>query len=500
MEYKSSMTFHKIDRTRFPGRGGARGAVSAWLVPVLLLLAGGASAGPVPGPPPLLGWIADLDPGARDGGMSGLEVMADGSTDTARVSLRLEWGHFGLGTAGALSRRAVRLASNVPLGRSGNAIACGYGAAEEWIRLNGASADRFRLRAPGFVYLGLHSRERAALGGTWNVLGLISGGESAGGALRLDWRRRGIRISGAGWTGMRTAASLRAPSVAGAGLHQAGRNRGGSGSLEAELALGDRTRLEVGAGGEIRRLEADGAGASGRFLTLSPDGDAREKRFHAGIRRSGAFAIRAFHFRRRSSLLGPILKDGQGAGKLFYADGDFRRGLVELELPGRGSVRSIGVGRDRYRMDLSGRLETWAFADLWAQTVVSAFRARGLLDASLDWIEFRRRPAGRTGWTVALTAGRFEFRLEEEDWQVGPLGFGRSAYRNTVLRTRGAWVAGAELGRSFPLGGGRLAAGIRTALPVAGRVASNRKHISAGDEARDEGWPGEVSAVLTSAW
>lgn len=500
MQYKSSMILGARNRSGFI----VNPRIFTWSLLFLIAFPPGSRAQTLPGPPALVSWISGLDPGIREG--TGPASFADdprvaaAAADTVRVSLGLDWGHLGLGTTGTLHRRGVRLMARAPVGRAGDALVLGYGMAEESLHLNDASPQEFRLSDRALVYLGLRSGLRNGLGGRWSILAMATGSTHPGAALQAEWQRTGFRITGLGWTGTSAAGILRAPSVAGNGVQQQGRSWGGSAGTQVTVPLGSRTRAGLELRGGYRRLGSEAPGGETGYLSVSPDGDAREGSLKILAARGRSLCVWGLLFRQDAAFRGPILQNGQSAGKLFYAESELRRSMVQIEFPGRGRVHSVAMGQDRYRTTASGRLETWAFADLWAQVAVNAFRARGVVDAELSWVEVRRRSENPAGWTLAAGVGRLRLDLAEEDWRVGPLGFGRTDFRKSVLRSDGVWVVSAEAGRGFRLGGGTVVVGVRTALPVAGSVESGGQGDGVGGRGGGDGWPGEVSAALSADW
>jgi hypothetical protein len=224
----------------------------------------------------------------------------------------------------------------------------------------------------------------------------------------------------------------------------------------------------VGGGRREEGSAVEEALSGNSFLTLSPSGSMRNHDVWLGVDHGRTHGVVVSRTEKKADLGGDFLRTDLSAGRLFFSRWDFSQWSVTGWQRGREGEWRLTVGRDQMDSELSARLETWPFTELWEQLGAIAFRYRAGLDGRSMWIQLSRA-TGRLEWTA--TVARYEAQANQEDWLVTSLGLGRAEQESTVWDVESVLLLGGELRRGFALASGTLTVHVAAGVPVYGRTS-----------------------------
>ena len=239
-------------------------------------------------------------------------------------------------------------------------------------------------------------------------------------------------------------------------------------------------------------FDASGEAAEG-FLTASPSGShtllATELAVDVGVWRvTAGYRSREVNFDSR------IMRVDASAGRFPVALLDLWGWSAAVSHLSGNRRWAVQGGSDQLSGELSARVETWPFATFWETLSAQAYRLNGDMAARSDWLRVRSTLEEGAGWSWGVEVGRYELRIDRDNWYVTSFGFGRRDREITSGGVDSAVLLGGELTRRVIAGFGVLALGVQAGVPIYARPLDGAQG-STGD-----GLAGYLRVVLDWAW
>jgi hypothetical protein len=316
-----------------------------------------------------------------------------------------------------------------------------------------------------------------------------------GGEVRVSLAGEGYFVAARGWRSHTQTSFVYFPadSLRDLGVRQL--IRGLRIETGADVALGP-VALHPVARVELTSLD-ETSETSEAFLFTSPQGESHTVELGADAS-WGRWEVDLEHRRRDVDMEARLLRSGASAGRLFYADADYRSWAVGAAMRAASGRWSLRAGRERTEGVLSTRVETWPFVSLWEQVTTQAYRLRGGLDGESLQLGLGRAPVAASGWSWGASVGRYVFRADRESWFVTGFGFGRSDQEETVEGVDPAIFVGGHAGRTFTLGPGTADARLEGGVPVHATEIPGAG--TGGGPASDRGVAGYVAVSVAWRW
>ncbi len=215
-------------------------------------------------------------------------------------------------------------------------------------------------------------------------------------------------------------------------------------------------------------FEAPGEAAKG-FLTASPTGShtllATELAVDVGV-----WSVEARYRSREAHFDSAIMRVDASAGRFPVALLDLSGWSAAVSYLSGDRRWAFEGGSDQLSGELSARVETWPFATFWESLTTQAYRLNGDMAARSDWLRVRNTLEEGAGWSWGVEVGRYELRIDRDNWFVTSFGFGRRDREITSSGVDSAVLVGGEITRRVVAGFGVLALGVQAGVPIYARA------------------------------
>jgi len=239
-------------------------------------------------------------------------------------------------------------------------------------------------------------------------------------------------------------------------------------------------------------FDASGEAAEG-FLTASPSGSHTWLTTELAVD-VGLWRVTAGYRSREVNFDSRIMRVDASAGRFPVALLDLWGWSAAVSHLSGNRRWAIQGGSDRLSGELSARVETWPFATFWETLSAQAYRLNGDMAARSAWLRVRGTLEEGTGWSWGVEVGRYELRIDRDNWFVTSFGFGRRDREITASGVDSAVLVGGEVTRRLIAGFGALGLRVQAGVPIFARPLDEAQG-STGD-----GLAGYLRVVLDWAW